>query len=97
MARAHWSDDVYVVCWRDARSNGRMRMSWHADLSILIRDVLMLASCTDAVVYRGCGERVSWSMRQAAPPPGTPKKKVAGAESAPAKKKRKPRATAVAA
>lgn len=25
---SHWSSDVCILCWRDPRSNGRMRMSW---------------------------------------------------------------------
>lgn len=53
----HWSADVFILCWSDPQSDGRMRMSWGTrerceDLASV------MSSDHDAVLYNGFGRRV---------------------------------------
>lgn len=55
----HWSADMFVLCWSDMRSNGRMRMSWHSSRERLERMAAAMPEDADPVLYDGLSQRLT--------------------------------------
>lgn len=53
----HWSTGVFVLAWRDPRSNGRARLSW-GDREWCERLAANMTDEHDAVLYNGFGAKV---------------------------------------